>query len=100
MATKTELFDYAKSIGCFISFSGSYAPDNTFANANLMWPGYGSANISGWSVNGRSEKGDVEAALANLAKNLSGQVIHFDSICSNYTSREVPQLKHTKGYRG
>ena len=111
-ATKTttiELFDFAKSIGvdehgnkieAFISFSGSFAPHNTFANANLMLPHYGTARLDGWSVFGRSEKGDVEEALANLAKNISEQTIHFDTIGSNYTKREVPKLKHTKGYRG
>lgn len=100
-ATKTiELFDYAKSIGCFISFSGSYAPDNTFANANLMMPCYGSARIDGWSVFGRSDNGDVEEALVDLAKKISKQTIGFDTIGSNYTKREVPKLRHTRKYRG
>lgn len=100
MATKVELFDYAKSIGCFISFNGSFSPDNTFANANMMMPSYGTANIGGWGVFGRCEKGNVEKALADLAKKLSGETIHFDQIGSNYTKRIVPQLKHTKEYRG
>lgn len=96
---KIELFDFAKLVGGHISFSGSYNPENIFVNADLK-QGYQNCYVNGGqSVFGRSNKADLDEALVDLAAELSGQTIHFETAFRGpaYT---VPSLKHTKGYRG
>jgi len=96
---RVELFDYARIIGAHINFSGGFAENNTFCNANLHlgnWPG---AGIGPQSLFGRSEKGDLDEALAELAEELVArkQITFMDD---KRTTFIVPPLKHTPGYRG
>lgn len=99
MKTPIELFDYAKTIGAFIEFTGSYKPKWEFANANIVVPGDGYANIDGWSVFGRSEKVDVDEAFEKLAEAISEKTLRFGPPFIKKTYN-VPRLKHTRGYRG
>lgn len=93
-----ELFDFAKLIGGYIQFAGSFSLENTYVNATLNH-GYHSvsADHPGRSVFGRSETPDLDEALTNLARELSGRKI-FTEQRAEY---RVPEpLKHTRGYRG
>lgn len=97
MSKKLEIFDYANSIGCHIKLHGSFKPKWHHANADLV-PNDSSESVrlaDGWSVFGRAEKVDFEAAIKDLAAKLSGSQIRLEG-----KPVTVPPLKHTKGYRG
>lgn len=97
--SKVELFDFAKLIGAHISFSGSYSPENTFVNADLK-QGWNTCYYNGGSsVFGRSNKADLDDALVDLARELSGKTIHFETAFRG-PAYKIPALTHTKGYRG
>jgi hypothetical protein len=91
-----ELFDFARIIGAHICGSFSYSPDNTYANAYLK---LGYHDIGPRSLFGRSDKADLDEALADLVAGLvdRGQISFMDD---KRTTFHVPPLKHTPGYRG
>lgn len=88
-----ELFDFLRSIGAHVDFSGSFSSKNTYINAHIC---IGSVRLptEGGSVYGRSEKPDIEEALANLAAKVSGKQLMMGKI-----AHQFPALKHTRGYR-
>lgn len=90
-----ELLDYADTVGCHITLSGIL---NRFVNANLVREGEGSAIIEGRSAYGRSDVADLDDALEDLAAQISGKIITFDS--NRQQTFNVPKLAHSKGYRG
>jgi len=96
---RVELFDYARIIGAHIDFSGGFADNNTFCNANLHLGGWPGKEIGPQSLFGRSDKADLDEALADLALELEarGQITFMDDKRTTY---HVPPLKHTPGYRG
>jgi hypothetical protein len=96
---KIELFDFARLVGGHISFVGSYSPENTFVNADLK-QGYQNCYVNGGlGIFGRSNRANLDEALADLASELSEKTIHFETGFRG-PAYSVPALKHTKGYRG
>jgi hypothetical protein len=95
-----ELFDFAKLIGGFIHFSGSFEENFNYINAHLK---VGSYNVTdnGISLYGRTDGTyapiSLDLALINLALVLRGKRI----CCDAKKHYNVPaDLMHTVGYRG
>lgn len=88
-----ELFDFLRSIGAHVDFSGSFSPKNTYINVHICI-GFVRIPTEGGSVYGRSEKLNIEEALENLASQVSGKQLMMGKI-----AHQFPQLKHTHGYR-
>lgn len=106
-----ELFDFAKLIGGFIHFSGSFDPNNTYINASLQVR-YDDVSENGTSIFGRTTGNEVpgysltgdglhlDSALLSLADGLRGKRIRCQD-GSTYTHYNVPDdLTHSWGYRG
>ena len=94
--SSVELFDFAKIIGAHVEISGDLSGDNIHINADLKLDYH---SIGPLSLYGRSDKADVEEAIAELAIELMdrGQITFMDDKRTTY---HVPPLKHTPGYRG
>jgi hypothetical protein len=100
MPAKVELFEFAKLIGAYIEFEGSYNPDNTYTNASLKQNNC-DCFIDGWSVFGRSNKADdLDGACQDLAQKLTkAKTFQFRIGGGSKHDIHCPPLKHTRGYR-
>jgi len=102
-----EILDYAREIGAYISWTGSYDPRNTFVNAYFKQADGSSKKDAylvkdrGWSFFGRSERSDFDEAVNQLAEQLSNQKFTFGQPHSRDCSKvyTAPKLVHTCGYR-
>lgn len=94
---KIELIDFVAIIQANITISGEVGKRN-WLNAYITKSGY-NAEIRDRgllrSCFGRSENFDLDYALLNLAESVSGQTIKLKE-----QTYDVPNLIHTKGYRG
>lgn len=93
-----ELFDFAKLIGGFIHFSGSFEENFNYINAHLK---VGNDNVTdnGVSLYGRTDGShalSLDLALINLALVLRGKRIAADRKHYNVPA----DLIHSVGYRG